>query len=74
MSEERNRSLGRAVKQFLLRWWFCFPLLGILSLLLAIYTFTQVPSFLDNVCAILLIVATVTIFRSVRYVCRWQRS
>ena len=77
MSEERNRSLGRAVKQFLLRWWFCFPLLGILSLLLAIYTFTQVPSSLDYVCAILLIVATVTTLSSwvVLLMCRkWWRT
>ena len=77
MGEGRNRSLGRAVKQFLLRWWFCFPLLGILSLLLAIYTFTQVPSFLDNVCAILLIVATVATLSSwvVLLMCRkWWRT
>ena len=64
MEEERNRTLGGVVKQFLLRWWFCFPLLGILSLILSFYAFTRVPSFLDSVCATLLIIATLTTLSS----------
>ncbi len=64
MEEERNRTFGCAVKQFLLRLWFCFPLLGILSLLLSIYDLSQVPSFLDYVCNALLIISLVTTLSS----------
>lgn len=64
MEKGQSRTLGCAVKQFLLRWWFCFPLLGILSLLLSLYAFSQVPSFLDNVCAILLIISLATTLSS----------
>ena len=77
MGEGRNRSPGCAVKQFLLRGWLCFPLLGILSLLLSIYVLSQVPSFLDYVCDTLLIISLVATLSSwvVLLMCRkWWRA